>query len=80
MDSPSRVGYQETATLRKRLNRSRGQLEAQIASITIDHVKRTNITDIPEKKIESPVNTRDPKNLREEKIRALKEHFLKERP
>ena len=80
MASLSRVGTQEMATLEKRLNIPRTQVETQIASITIDHVQRTNIGEIQEKKIEGPVEAESPENTREEKIRALKEHFLKERP
>ncbi|MEJ2723428.1 MAG: hypothetical protein P8175_02045 [Deltaproteobacteria bacterium] len=77
--SPSRVGTQEAATLRKELNIPYTQLETQIASITIDDVQRTNIAEIQEKKIEGSAVGTNPQNLREKKIKALKEHFLKER-
>jgi len=39
-----------------------------------------DVMNIQEKKIEGPAEAESPENTREEKIRALKEHFLKERP
>ena len=79
MASSSRVGTEETVTLRERLKIPRIQLETQIASVTVEHVERSNIGEMQKKKIE-PAKSVNPEYLRERKIRALKEHFLKERP
>jgi hypothetical protein len=74
MVSSSRVGYEETLTLREQLNMPRYQLESQIVAVTVDKVQRSNIGKMP-KKI-APRKKMNPEKQREEKIRALKEHFL----
>jgi hypothetical protein len=74
MASSSRVGYEETVTLRERLHMPRYHLETQIVAVTVDQVQRSNIGKMPKKT--EPPRELNPDNLREEKIRALKEHFL----
>jgi len=79
MASSSRVGTEETVTLRERLNILSAHSESQIAAVTVDDVQISNIGKMEKKKVEPPEKV-NPEHLREKKIRALKEHFLKESP
>jgi len=75
--SESRVGTGEMATLKKPLKISGINAESQIASLKISEVKRSNISERANAEIERSRANAKSDNLRNERTRALKEHFLK---
>jgi hypothetical protein len=77
--SESSVRTGDIATLRKQLHVSGIHLESQIGSLGIKDVERNNILEEKEEESTSSKLNVSPDKLREEKIRALKALFLKER-
>jgi hypothetical protein len=78
--SESRVPAMGTATLKKQLEYTKGNLENQIGSLKIRSVERKNVLVKSDTDISHSTPKLSPAQLREEKIRALTELFLKERP
>jgi hypothetical protein len=78
--SESRVPARGTAVLKKRLEYTKGNLENQIGSLKIGSVERKNVMAKPETDSSRSTAKLSPAQLREEKIRALTELFLRERP
>jgi hypothetical protein len=78
--SESRVPAGGMAFLKKRLEFTKGNLENQIGSLEIGSVERKNILSKSEAQSSHAGMKPSRAQLREEKIRALTENFLRERP
>jgi ribosomal protein L12E/L44/L45/RPP1/RPP2 len=86
ISSPSRLDTGETSVLKRRLDSAGAALENQMISLKVSRVERSHVEEtlLSGKKAASGTPGSGPNGLpnsaREEKIRALKETFLKESP
>ena len=76
LDSDSRVGRDEKAVLKRRLGASEAKLENLITNLKIGDVERRNVQ--PKGEYEDSLKAKlSPERVREQKIKSLKEAFLK---
>ena len=73
LDSDARVGKDQRAVLKKTLDPTERELEHQITTLRIGDVERRNLL----QKAEDPNGAMSPERLREQRIRNLKDIFLK---
>jgi hypothetical protein len=78
--SGSRVRAGDVTVVKKRVEFTEGNLEDQIGSLKIGPVERKNILAKSEAESSPSVTKLSRADLREEKVRALTESFLRERP
>jgi hypothetical protein len=76
LESGARVGKYQRAVLKKPLGALESEFENQIVALRIGDVERRNILQRGEEENGHGENT-SPESLREQKIRNLKENFLK---
>jgi hypothetical protein len=82
----ARLDTGELTVLKRWLDRPTAGLESQVSFLKVSHVERTNVVESPtdgrkvEHKATGSVADRSKDEVRDEKIRTLKETFLKERP
>jgi hypothetical protein len=77
LDSRSRIDAEQNMVLKKRLDGVGAQLESQIVSLKIADVERRNVLQRREEETGSREAKMSPEKLREQRIRSLKESFLK---
>jgi hypothetical protein len=77
LDSRSRIDAEQNMVLKKRLDGVGAQLESQIVSLKIANVEIRNVLQKREEEIGSREANISPEKLREQRIRSLKESFLK---
>jgi hypothetical protein len=77
LDSLSKIDAEQNVVLKKRLDGVSAQLESQIVSLKIADVERRNVLQKKEEETGSREANMGTEKLREQRIRSLKESFLK---
>ncbi len=77
LDSGARVDVDQPVVLKKRLDGAGAKLESQIASLKIADVERRNVLKKKEEEVSISSANVSPEKLREQRIKSLKENFLR---